>query len=71
MGTRTVDLALSEFLAKQLKTTSVLDTDLGLVGMLLDGEGFYEGFSIRKRESRLLGHDLDRPILRDAPRKKA
>ena len=39
VGTRTVDLALSEFLAKQLKTTSVLDTDLGLVGMLLDGEG--------------------------------
>ena len=39
MGTRTVDLALSELLAKERKTAGVLDTDLGLVGMLLDGEG--------------------------------
>ena len=40
VSARTVDLALSKFLAHQLKTAGVLDTDLGLVGMLLDGEGF-------------------------------
>ena len=36
-----IDLTLPKLLAHQLKTTGVLDADLGLVGMLLDGEGFH------------------------------
>ena len=40
MSSRPIDLALPNLLADQLKTAGVLDADLGLVGMLLDGEGF-------------------------------
>lgn len=39
MSSWAADLALSDLHAPNLKLTGVVDADLGLVGLLLDGEG--------------------------------